>query len=79
MGISADGPGGSATAVSGDHSQLRTLLSGPDHESGILQMGSIFTDDQMAAAMIDRLAHHGQLIVFEGKSYRLKHTLMRQK
>ena len=33
--------------------------------------GSIFTDDQMAAAMIDRLAHHGQLIVFEGESYRL--------
>lgn len=41
--------------------------------------GSIFTDDQMAAAMIDRLAHHGQLIVFEGESYRLKHALMRQK
>ncbi|WP_353936535.1 ATP-binding protein [uncultured Brevibacillus sp.] len=33
--------------------------------------GSIFTDDQMAAAMIDRLAHHGQLIVFEGESYLL--------
>ncbi|MCP3775791.1 hypothetical protein NLX71_21175 [Paenibacillus sp. MZ04-78.2] len=29
--------------------------------------------------MIDRLAHHGQLIVFEGECYRLKHTLMRQK
>lgn len=41
--------------------------------------GSIFTDDQMAAAMIDRLAHHGQLIIFEGESYRLKHALMRQK
>jgi len=41
--------------------------------------GGIFTDDQMAAAMIDRLAHHGQLVVFEGESYRLKHALMRQK
>lgn len=41
--------------------------------------GGIFTDDQMAAAMIDRLAHHGQLIVFEGESYRLKNALMRQK
>jgi len=41
--------------------------------------GGIFTDDQMAAAMIDRLAHHGQLILFEGESYRLKHALMRQK
>jgi len=41
--------------------------------------GGIFTDDQMAAAMIDRLAHHGQLVLFEGESYRLKHALMRQK
>lgn len=41
--------------------------------------GSIFTDDQMAAAMIDRLAHHGHLILFEGESYRLKNALMRQK
>jgi len=41
--------------------------------------GGIFTDDQMAAAMIDRLAHHGYLIVFEGESYRLKNALMRQR
>lgn len=41
--------------------------------------GSIFTDDQMAATMIGRLAHHGQLVVFEDESYRLKHALMRQK
>lgn len=41
--------------------------------------GSIFTDDQMAAAMIDRLVHHGHLILFEGQSYRMTHALMRQK
>ena len=41
--------------------------------------GSIFTDDQMAAAMIDRLAHHGHILLFEGESYRMKHALMRQK
>ena len=41
--------------------------------------GGIFTDDQMTAAMIDRLAHHGHLIVFEGESYRLKNALMRKK
>lgn len=40
--------------------------------------GSIFTDEQMAAAMIDRLVHHGYLLLFEGESYRLKHALMRQ-
>lgn len=41
--------------------------------------GSIFTDDQMAAAMIDRLAHHGHILIFEGESYRMKHALMRQR
>ncbi len=41
--------------------------------------GALFTDDQMAAAMIDRLIHHGHLIIFEGESYRMKHALMRQK
>ena len=41
--------------------------------------GSIFTDDQMAAAMIDRLAHHGHILIFEGESYRMKNALMRQR
>ena len=38
--------------------------------------GSVFTDDQMAAAMIDRLVHHGHMILFDGKSYRMEHALM---
>ncbi|WP_279386449.1 ATP-binding protein [Paenibacillus xerothermodurans] len=41
--------------------------------------GSVFTDDQMAAAMIDRLAHHAHLLVFEGESYRMKHALMKER
>jgi len=41
--------------------------------------GTIFTDDQMAAAIIDRLAHHGHIVLFEGESYRMKHALMRQR
>jgi DNA replication protein DnaC len=39
--------------------------------------GGIFTDEQMAAAMIDRLVHHGHLIMFGSKSYRMSHALMR--
>lgn len=39
--------------------------------------GSIFTDEQMAAAMIDRLVHHGHLLMFYAKSYRMTHALMR--
>lgn len=41
--------------------------------------GTAFTDDQMAAAMIDRLAHHGQLLVFSGPSYRMEHALMKKR
>ena len=40
--------------------------------------GSLFTDTQMAAAMIDRLVHHGHLLIFEGPSYCMEHALMRQ-
>ncbi len=41
--------------------------------------GTMLTDDQMAAAMIDRLAHHGHLLIFEGESHRMKYALMKQK
>lgn len=37
----------------------------------------IFTDDQMAAAMIDRLLHHGHLLIFVDRSYWMEHALMR--
>ena len=40
--------------------------------------GSVFTDEQMAAAMIDRLARHGHLLMAGGRSYRMEHALMRQ-
>ena len=40
--------------------------------------GTVLTDDQLAAAMIDRIAHHGHLITFEGDSYRIRHALMRE-
>ncbi len=40
--------------------------------------GGIFTDQQMAAAMIDRLIHHGHLLLFDGPSHRMEHALMRQ-
>jgi len=31
----------------------------------------------MAAAMIDRLAHHGHLLMLEATCYRMTHALMR--
>ena len=39
-------------------------------------MGQVFGEDQMATAVIDRVMHHGRLIKFRGKSYRVRHALM---
>ena len=36
-----------------------------------------FGDEQMAAAVIDRVVHHGRLLRFRGQSYRVRHALMR--
>jgi DNA replication protein DnaC len=33
----------------------------------------------MAAAMIDRLAHHEHLLLFDGESYRMTHALMKER
>lgn len=38
----------------------------------------IFYDEQMTAAMIDRLVHHSHLLIFDGQSYRMRNSLMRQ-
>ena len=40
--------------------------------------GGVFGDDQMAAAVIDRVVHHGRLVQFRGESYRVRHALMRE-
>ena len=35
--------------------------------------GEIFGDEVMAAALIDRLLHHGHIVNIRGNSYRLRH------
>ena len=73
--------------VDRDGSQLlfRVISDGYESKSLILttnlefsKWGEFFTDDQMAAAMIDRFVHHGHLFLFEDKSYRMEHALMKQ-
>lgn len=73
--------------VDKDGSQLLFRVISDSYESKSLilttnlefsKWGGIFTDDQMAATMIDRLVHHGYLLIFEGKSYRMEHALMRR-
>ena len=38
---------------------------------------SVLMDDQPVAAIIDRVAHYGILLVFDSEIYRLKHALIR--
>ncbi len=40
--------------------------------------GSVFGDDRMAAAVIDRIVHHGRPVQFRGESYRVRHALMQE-
>lgn len=39
--------------------------------------GTIFGDDNIAAAIIDRIIHHGRLIRHKGDSWRLTHALLK--
>lgn len=41
-------------------------------------MWAVFGDDQMAAALIDRIVHHGRLVQFRGVSYRVRYALMQE-
>lgn len=36
--------------------------------------GEVFGDQAVAAAMIDRIVHHAEVITLKGSSYRLRHT-----
>jgi DNA replication protein len=38
--------------------------------------GTILADDKLAAAMIDRIVHHGRLITFKGANHRMENALM---
>jgi DNA replication protein DnaC len=37
----------------------------------------VFYDEQMTTAMINRLLHHGYLLIFDDQSYRIKNFLMK--
>lgn len=42
------------------------------------QWNTIFGDNRLTAALIDRLVHHSHVVIFSGKSYRLTQSMMRQ-
>ncbi|WP_293847172.1 ATP-binding protein [uncultured Parolsenella sp.] len=45
---------------------------------GLSRWGSVFGDDRMSAAVIDRIVHHGRLVQFRGESCRVRHALTRE-
>ena len=49
-------------------------MSATNIESG--KWGTIFADDKLAAAIIDRIVHHGRLLEFTGQSHRVSEALM---
>lgn len=38
--------------------------------------GTVLADDRLAAAIVDRVVHHGRLVEFDGPSHRLEESLM---
>ena len=43
------------------------------------QWNTVFGDDQLTAALIDRLIHHSHIVIFSGESYRLTQSMNRQR
>ena len=43
------------------------------------QWNTVFGNDKLTAAMIDRLIHHSHILVFSGHSHRLEESLKRQR
>jgi len=43
------------------------------------QWNTVLGDSRLTAALIDRLVHHGHIVVFGGESFRLQESMRRQK
>ncbi|AHJ15470.1 IstB domain protein ATP-binding protein [Bifidobacterium breve 2L] len=58
-----------------DSYETRSVTSASNLESG--RWGDVSGDGDMAAAVIDRIVHHGRILRFHGESHRNKHSLMK--
>ena len=43
------------------------------------QWNTVFGDNRLTTALIDRLIHHSHILIFSGESYRLSQSMLRQK
>ena len=71
-------------AADGARLLFQVVSEGYERQSAVIttnlefsRWGQTFGDEQMAAAVIDRVVHHGRLLRFRGQSYRVRHALMR--
>jgi len=60
--------------VMSDCYEKRTMIITTNIEFS--KWGTVFGDDKMASAIIDRIVHHGRLIEFNGGSHRMEAALM---
>lgn len=65
---------GSCPRIIADSYERRSIIFTSNLEFG--RWGDVFGDGDMAAAVIDRIVHHGRIIRFHGESYRNTHSLM---
>lgn len=63
--------------VIADCYEKRSVIITTNLEFG--KWNTLFYDEKLTAALIDRMIHHSHLIVFERESYRVKHSLMNEK
>lgn len=61
--------------VMSDSYERRSLAVTTNLGSG--RWATVFGDDQMAAAVVGRVCHHGRLPRFRGESHGVRHALMR--
>ena len=43
------------------------------------QWNTVFGDNRLTAALVDRLIHHSHIVIFSGESYRLTQSMHRQR
>ena len=55
-----------------EYPQVKDKISPRQHVRAPVRWGETFGDEVVAAAMIDRLVHHAEVIALKGDSYRLK-------
>jgi len=42
-------------------------------------MDTVFGDNRLTAALVDRLIHHSHIMIFSGESYRLTQSIRKQR